>query len=173
MLLSRFCARAPVALMASMTVLATACAPAPANAPAAPPQPTAPAQQGAPAAAATPSGTPMTVAAGAAPANAGNNCPNGLRKLTIAAATTPPNVVHTPPFIARGLGIFAKRCIDAEIVQFEGGLSQTNITAVARGSVMSSINATAIGQGIKAHQLWGMAPRLPQAYVVGPDIKAA
>ena len=96
-----------------------------------------------------------------------------MRKVKLGVSVTPPNVVHTPPFIARALGFFATRCIEAEIVEFEGGLSATNLTAVARGEVIASINATAIAQGLKAKQIWGMAPRLPQAYVVAEEIKMA
>jgi ABC-type nitrate/sulfonate/bicarbonate transport system substrate-binding protein len=81
--------------------------------------------------------------------------------------------VHTPPFVARALGYFAQRCIDANIVQFEGGLSQTAITAVAQGAAIGPLNEAAIGGGVKGHQIWGMAPRPPQAYTVGENIKTA
>lgn len=96
-----------------------------------------------------------------------------MRKVRLGVSTAPPNVVHTPVYVARALGFFANRCIEAEIVEFEGGLSATNLTAVARGEAMASMNATAIAQGLKAKQIWGMAPRLPQAYMVGEDIKTA
>jgi len=85
----------------------------------------------------------------------------------------PPNVIHTVPFVARGLGLFAKHCIDANIVQFEGGLSQTALTAVAKGSAIGPLNEIAIGAGLPGHQVWQMAPHLPQFYEVGPDIKTA
>ena len=45
-----------------------------------------------------------------------------------------PNVVHTSPYVAKALGFFAKRCIDANIVQFEGGQSQTANVAAAQGN---------------------------------------
>lgn len=96
-----------------------------------------------------------------------------MRKVKLGVSVSPPNVVHTPPFVARALGIFASRCIEAEIIQFEGGLSAANLAAVAQGTAMASMNATAIAQGLKAKQIWGMAPRLPQAYVVSEEIKAA
>ncbi|MGN6735936.1 MAG: ABC transporter substrate-binding protein [Candidatus Binatia bacterium] len=38
---------------------------------------------------------------------------------------------------------------------------------------MASMNATAIAQGMTAKQIWGMAPRLPQSYVVSEDVKTA
>ncbi len=96
-----------------------------------------------------------------------------MRKVRLGVSTAPPNVVHTPVYVARALGLFANRCIEAEIVEFEGGLSATNLTAVARGEAMASMNATAIAQGLKAKQIWGMAPRLPQAYMVTEEIKTA
>ena len=106
------------------------------------------------------------------PADAQAPC-KAMRKVKLGVSVAPPNVVHTPPYVAKALGIFAKRCIDAEIIEFEGGLSATNLTAVARGDAMASMNATAIAQGLKAKQIWGMAPRLPQAYVVSEDVKTA
>lgn len=96
-----------------------------------------------------------------------------LRKVRLGVSVAPPNVVHTPPFVARALGIFASRCIEAEIIEFEGGLSAANLAAVAQGTALASMNATAIAQGLKAKQIWGMAPRLPQAYVVSEEIKTA
>jgi ABC-type nitrate/sulfonate/bicarbonate transport system substrate-binding protein len=81
--------------------------------------------------------------------------------------------VHTPVYVARTLGIFSKHCIDAEIVEFEGGSSAANLAAVTQGQAVATINATAIAQGLKAKQFWGMAPRLPQAYMVSEDIKTA
>jgi len=138
--------------------------PAPTSAPAA-------ASQASPAA--TANTTPQVFTAGAAPQQAAASCSGQLRKLTIGVAVAPPNVVHTSPFVARALGFFAKHCIDANIVQFEGGLSQTSLTAVAQGAAMGPLNEAAIGAGLHGKQVWGMAPRLPQAYVVAENIKTA
>jgi len=96
-----------------------------------------------------------------------------MRKVKLGVSVSPPNVVHTPVYVARTLGIFARNCIDAEIVEFEGGSSAANLAAVAQGQAVVTINATAIAQGLKAKQFWGMAPRLPQAYMVSEDIKTA
>ena len=96
-----------------------------------------------------------------------------MRKVKLGVSVSPPNVVHTPVFVARALGLFARRCIDAEIVEFEGGSSTANLAAVVQGQALASINATAISQGLKAKQIWGMAPRLPQAYMVSEDVKTA
>ena len=96
-----------------------------------------------------------------------------VRKIRLGVAVSPPNVVHTPVYVARALGIFAEHCIEAEIVEFEGGASAANLAAVTQGQALASINAVAIAQGLKAKQIWGMAPRLPQAYMVSEEIKTA
>jgi NitT/TauT family transport system substrate-binding protein len=82
-------------------------------------------------------------------------------------------VVHTAPYVAKELGFFAKRCIDAKIVQFEGGASATSSAAAAQGSAIVSVSDVAIGRGLKVQQFWGLAPRMPQAYMVSPGIKTA
>jgi NitT/TauT family transport system substrate-binding protein len=107
----------------------------------------------------------------AAPALA-QSCSGPLRKINIGVAVAPPNVVHTAPYIAKALGFFAKRCIDANIIQFDGGLAGTSVTAVGQGTAISTLPDTAIAQGLKAKQIWGLAPRPPQAYVVSADIKS-
>jgi ABC-type nitrate/sulfonate/bicarbonate transport system substrate-binding protein len=81
--------------------------------------------------------------------------------------------VHTAPYIAKALGFFAKRCIDATVVQFEGGQSATAGAAVAQGSAIASVSDVAIGRGMKVKQIWGLAPRMPQAYMVSETVKTA
>jgi NitT/TauT family transport system substrate-binding protein len=106
----------------------------------------------------------------AAPAQA-QTCNGPMRKINVGVAVAPPNVVHTAPYVAKALGFFAKRCIDANIIQFDGGAAGTSVTAVGQGSAISNLPDTAIAQGLKARQIWGLAPRPPQAYVVSADIK--
>src|SRR5512144_2188150 len=103
---------------------------------------------------------------------AAQSCP-AMRKINIAVSVAPPNVVHTSPYVAKELGFFAKRCIDATIVQFEGGQSQTSAVAAAPGSAITSVSDVSIGRGLKVQQIWGLAPRMPQAYMVPGDIKTA
>ena len=98
------------------------------------------------------------------------NCPT-MRKINVGVSVAPPNVVHTAPYIAKALGFFAKHCIDANIVQFEGGQSQTANVAAAQGTALVSVGDVAIGRGLKVQQIWGLAPRLPQAYMVAEGIK--
>jgi NitT/TauT family transport system substrate-binding protein len=99
-------------------------------------------------------------------------CPT-MRKINVGVSSAPPNVIHTPPYIAKELGLFAKHCIDANIVQFEGGQSATSVTAVAQGSAIAATNEVPIGRGLKVQQIWGMAPRMPQSYMVAADVKTA
>jgi NitT/TauT family transport system substrate-binding protein len=110
-----------------------------------------------------------------APALAANpsDCAGKLRKINIGIAVTPPNVVHTPPVIAKELGYFAKHCIDATLVQFEGGQGAAALAAVAQGTTLSVLDAASIAQGLRGKQVWAMAPRAPQDYFVTADIKTA
>jgi ABC-type nitrate/sulfonate/bicarbonate transport system substrate-binding protein len=63
---------------------------------------------------------------------AAQNCPT-MRKINIGVSVAPPNVVHTSPYVAKDLGFFAKRCIEPNIIQFEGGQSATSAAAAAQG----------------------------------------
>ena len=96
-----------------------------------------------------------------------------MRKINIGVSVTPPNVVHTSPFVAKALGLFAKRCIDANIIQFEGGGSPAAKAAIAQGTAITNLSDIAVGRGVKAQQFWGVVPRLSPVYAVGPDIKTA
>jgi ABC-type nitrate/sulfonate/bicarbonate transport system substrate-binding protein len=100
-------------------------------------------------------------------------CTGPTRKLNIGTAVAPPNVVHTAPYVAKALGYFAKRCVDANVIQFDGGAAGTSVTAVGQGTAISNLPDVAIAQGLKAKQIWGLAPRPPQAYVVPAEIKTA
>jgi NitT/TauT family transport system substrate-binding protein len=113
-----------------------------------------------------------TLLAGEAWAQAAPNCPS-MRKINVGVSVAPPNVVHTTPYVAKELGFFAKRCIDANIIQFEGGQSQTANVAAAQGSAIVSVSDVSIGRGLKVKQIWGLAPRMPQAYMVAEGITKA
>ena len=63
-----------------------------------------------------------------------------MRKVKLGVSVSPPNVVHTPVYVARALGIFAKHCVDAEIVEFEGGSSAANLAAGAPTSGRTALN---------------------------------
>ena len=112
------------------------------------------------------------LAAGESAAQSAPGCA-AMRKINVGVSVAPPNVVHTTPYVAKALGYFAKRCIDANIIQFEGGQSQTAAVAAAQGSALVSVGDVAIGRGMKVQQIWGLAPRMPQGYMVAEGIKIA
>ena len=66
-------------------------------------------------------------------------CDGGMRKISIGVSVSPPNVVHTTPYVAKELGIFAKHCIDANIIQFDGGGSPASKAAAAQGTALVSV----------------------------------
>ena len=98
------------------------------------------------------------------------NCPT-MRKINVGVSVSPPNVVHTAAYVAKELGIFAKHCIDANIIQFDGGSSPAASVALTQGNTFTTVNDVQIGRGMKVKQVWGLAPKTPQAYVVSEGIK--
>src|SRR3984893_10298566 len=114
----------------------------------------------------------LLLALGSSEAAAQGNCTT-MRKINIGVSVAPPNVVHTSSYVAKELGLFAKHCIDANIIQFDGGESPAATAAVAQGTAMANVSDVAVGRGVKAKQLWGLAPRPPQAYAVAESIKSA
>lgn len=94
-----------------------------------------------------------------------------MRPINIGVAVTPPNVVHTPPYVAKELGYFAKYCVEPNIVQFEGGQGAAALAAVAQGRTLTALDPASIAQGLRAKQIWSMAPRAPQDYFVTEEIK--
>lgn len=71
-------------------------------------------------------------------AQAQQPCP-APRKVNVGVAVAPPNVVHTAPYVAKALGLFAKHCVDANIIQFDGGAAGTAVTAVGQGTAISNL----------------------------------
>ena len=114
----------------------------------------------------------LLLAFGASGASAQTPCAT-MRKINIGVSVAPPNVVHTSPYVAQDLGYFAKHCIDASIIQFDGGQSPAAKAAAAQGTALVSVSAIAVGHGVKVQQIWGLAPRMPQAYVVAASVKTA
>lgn len=117
-------------------------------------------------------GCMLVASPGVNPAAAATKCAT-MRKINIGVSVSPPNVVHTTPYVAKELGFFAEHCVDANIIQFEGGSSPAAKAAAAQGTALVNVTPIAIGRGVKVQQIWGLAPRLPQAYMVAADIKTA
>ena len=73
------------------------------------------------------------------PSASAHNCAV-LRKIDVCVAVAPPNVVHTAAYVAKELGIFARHCIDANIIQFDGGSSPAASVALTQGNTFTSVN---------------------------------
>ncbi len=99
-----------------------------------------------------------------------------LRVLGIAMPTTPPNLVHIPPYVAQDTGIFARYGIDAKLFTFEGGPAALRALIGSRGELQIAapgvppfVSAIAAGTELKAIGTYAM--QHPVAMVVQPDIK--
>ena len=94
--------------------------------------------------------------------------PNSLaaeaaKKLVLAMAVTPPNLVHIPPYLAKDLGYFKEEGLDVEIVSFEGGVG--SLRAMMAGS--ADLALTSADPPISA------PPRLPlKPSAGGPTTRA-
>ncbi len=95
---------------------------------------------------------------------------SAMRKINVGVSVSPPNVVHTSAYVAKELGLFAKHCIEATIIQFDGGRSAAASVALTQGNTFATVNDIQIGRGMKVKQVWGLAPKAPQAYVVAAGI---
>ena len=91
--------------------------------------------------------------------------------MNVGVSVSPPNVVHTTAYVAKELGLFAKHCIDANIIQFDGGSSPAASVALTQGT-FATVSDIQVGRGMKVKQVWGLAPKAPQSYVVAEGIKS-
>jgi NitT/TauT family transport system substrate-binding protein len=103
---------------------------------------------------------------------AAQTCSGPPRKVNVGVSVSPPNVVHTTAYVAKELGLFAKHCIDANIIQFDGGSSPAASVALTQGNTFATVSDVQVGRGMKVKQIWGLAPKAPQAYVVADGIKS-
>ena len=113
--------------------------------------------------------SPCCLLAGTAAAAA--TCNGPPRKINVGVSVSPPNVVHTTAYVAKELGLFAKHCLDANIIQFDGGSSPAASVALTQGNTFATVSDVQVGRGMKVKQVWGLAPKAPQAYVVSEGIK--
>ncbi len=117
----------------------------------------------------------VLLALGTGEAAAQSNCAT-MRKINIGVSVAPPNVVHTSSYVAFELGLFAKHCIDANIIQFDrrrvaGG---ARAAAVRRAPLWSRPARWRSGHGVKVQADLGFgAACMPQDYVVQEAIKTA
>ena len=113
-------------------------------------------------------GVGLLAGAGSAPAQA------PMKKLTLAMAVTPPNLVHLPPYLAKDLGYFKEEGLEVEIISFEGGVGPLRVLLAGQVDLALSsgdppIIARAKGAAIRL--IYSASPRLEAVLTVQPDIK--
>ena len=100
--------------------------------------------------------------------------PQAPKKLTLAMAVTPPNLVHIPPYLAKDLGYFKEEGLDVEIVSFEGGVG--SLRTVMAGSIDLALTSgdppiLARVQGAQLKMVYSTSPRLEAVMTVQGSIK--
>jgi len=97
-----------------------------------------------------------------------------LTKLTFGAPTTPPNLVHITPWVAKEQGFFVEEGLDVEITTFEGGVYVIrNVTSGALdaggGAGSGAIVSAAKKAGVKS--VYAPAPRFSSTLTVRSNIQ--
>lgn len=99
------------------------------------------------------------------------------KTLTLVMPTTPPNLIHIPPWIALDTGLFAKYGIDAKILTVESGAVAVRALVGGRGEVQLAapgvppfLALAAQGGEVKAVATYSM--RHPVAMVAQPEIRS-
>lgn len=98
------------------------------------------------------------------------------RVLGIAMATTPPNVVHLPAWVAQELGIFSRYALEVKIFTFEGGPAALRALLGGRGEVHLAAPAVspfvaALARGVDLKAVYSYAMPHPVVLVVQPQIR--
>jgi NitT/TauT family transport system substrate-binding protein len=98
-----------------------------------------------------------------------------LTKVKFGMPTTPPNVVHITPWIAKDQGFFAEEGLDVEIATFEGGVYVIrNVVSGAldagAGAGASIAVSVAKKAGVKA--IYSPAPRFASTMTVRANVKS-
>lgn len=99
------------------------------------------------------------------------------KTLTLVMPTTPPNLIHIPPWVALDEGLFAKYGIDVRILTVESGAVAMRSLVGGQGSVQLAapgvppfLALAAQGGDVKAVATYSM--RHPVAMVVQPNIRS-
>jgi len=97
-----------------------------------------------------------------------------VKKLVLAMAVTPPNLVHIPPYLAKDLGYFKEEGLDVEIVSFEGGVG--SLRAMIAGSADLALTSadppiSARAQGAAIKMILSTSPLLEAVMTVQGNIK--
>jgi len=96
------------------------------------------------------------------------------KKLVLAMAVTPPNLVHIPPYLAKDLGYFKEEGLDVEIISFEGGVG--SLRAMVAGSADLALTSadppiSARAQGAPIKMILSTSPLLEAVMTVQGNIK--
>jgi len=98
-----------------------------------------------------------------------------LAVLGFAMPTTPPNLVHIPPWIAQETGIFARHGIEAHILTMEAGPSVLRALIGGGGEVQIGAPGVppfiaALARGADLRAIYTYAMKHPVSMVVQPDV---
>ena len=98
-----------------------------------------------------------------------------LRTVGFAMPTTPPNVVHIPPWVAQDTGIFARHGIEAKILTFEAGPSALRALLGGGGEIQIAAPGVPpfvalLAQGADVRAIGSYAMKHPVTLVVQDDI---
>lgn len=95
-------------------------------------------------------------------------------KLSFGMPTTPPNLVHITPWVAKEQGFFAEEGLDVELATFEGGVYVIrNVVsgALDAGSGVGASLAVSVARKAGVKAIYGMAPRFASTMTVRANIK--
>ena len=112
---------------------------------------------------------PATLLVAAALWNIPGDSAGAATKVSFGNPTTPPNLIHIPPWVAKEQGFFAEEGLDVELVTFEGGVYAirnvvSGATDVGTGAGASVAVSVARKAGIKV--IHGMTPRFGSTMTV-------
>jgi hypothetical protein len=96
-----------------------------------------------------------------------------MRKINVGVSSAPPNVIHTPPYIAKELACSPNAASTPTSCSSKAASRRPRDGGGARLGDRAATNEVPIGRGLKVQQIWGMAPRMPQSYMVAPGVKTA
>jgi len=97
-----------------------------------------------------------------------------LTKISFGMPTTPPNVVHITPWVAKEQGFFAEEGLDVEISTFEGGIYvYRNIVGGGLDAGVGAGAAAVVSAGKKAgfKAIYSPAPRFSATLAVRGNVK--
>ncbi len=95
-------------------------------------------------------------------------------KIRFGAPTTPPNMVHITPWVAKEQGFFAEEGLDVEITTFEGGIYVIrNVVsgAIDAGGGAGASVAVSVARKAGLKGIMGMTPRFGSTMTVRSNIK--